>query len=193
MSKLSAFLHPVTTSEEKEVVISNRFQDESGQPVPFKIRALTQEENDAITRQATRRRKEGGQTIEQLDSVDFTRRMVVAATVEPDFSSKELCDGCGVLDPLLVPGKLLLSGEYARLVKEITKLSGFAEQEDEVKLMDGAGWDTEMLVAYYCFVNLGWAPSRYDALPSREKRLVTEFALKSMRDQKEAQDRANRR
>ena len=128
MSKLSAFLHPVTTSEEKEVVISNRFQDESGQPVPFKIRALTQEENDAITRQATRRRKEGGQTIEQLDSVDFTRR-----TVEPDFSSKELCDGCGVLDPLLVPGKLLLSGEYARLVKEITKLSGFVEQEDEVK------------------------------------------------------------
>ena len=68
-----------------------------------------------------------------MDSVDFTRRMVVAATVEPDFSSKELCDGCGVLDPLLVPGKLLLSGEYARLVKEITKLSGFAEQEDEVK------------------------------------------------------------
>ena len=46
--------------------------------------------------------------------------------------------------------------------------------------MDGAGWDTEMLVAYYCFVNLGWAPSRY-------------VALKSMRDQKEAQDRANRR
>lgn len=59
--------------------------------------------------------------------------------------------------------------------------------------MDGAGWDTEMLVAYYCFVNLGWAPSRYDALPSREKQLVTEFALKSMRDQKEDQDRANRR
>ena len=59
--------------------------------------------------------------------------------------------------------------------------------------MDGAGWDTEMLVAYYCFVNLGWAPSRYDALPSREKRLVTEFALKSMRAQKEAQDRASRR
>ena len=49
--------------------------------------------------------------------------------------------------------------------------------------MDGAGWDTEMLVA----------PARYGAPPSREKRLVTEFALKSMRDQKEAQDRANRR
>lgn len=135
MSKLSAFLHPVTTSEEKEVVISNRFQDENGRPVPFKIRALTQEENDRITKQATRQTKVNGQTVEKLDSVDFSRRMVVAATIEPDFQAKELCDAYGVLDPLLVPGKMLLSGEYAKLLNAITDLSGFggAEDEDEVK------------------------------------------------------------
>lgn len=135
MSKLSAFLHPVTTSEEKEVVISNRFQDENGRPVPFKIRALTQEENDRITKQATRQTKVNGQTVEKLDSVDFSRRMVVSATVEPDFQAKELCDAYGVLDPLLVPGKMLLSGEYAKLLNAITDLSGFggAEDEDEVK------------------------------------------------------------
>lgn len=133
MSKLSAFLHPVTTSEEKEVVISNRFQDEKGQPVPFKIRALTQEENDRITKQATRQTKVNGQTVEKLDSVDFSRRMVVAATVEPDFQAKELCDAYGVLDPLLVPGKMLLSGEYAKLLNAITDLSGFGDAGDEVK------------------------------------------------------------
>lgn len=133
MSKLSAFLHPVTTSEEKDVVISNRFQDETGQPVPFKIRALTQEENDQITKQATRQVKVNGQAVEKLDSVDFSRRMVVAATVEPDFQAKELCDAYGVLDPLLVPGKMLLSGEYAKLLNAITDLSGFGGVEDEVK------------------------------------------------------------
>lgn len=133
MSKLSAFLHPVTTSEEKEVVISNRFQDENGQPVPFKIRALTQEENDRITKQATRQTKVNGQTVEKLDSVDFSRRMVVSATVEPDFQAKELCDAYGVLDPLLVPGKMLLSGEYAKLLNAITDLSGFGGAGDEVK------------------------------------------------------------
>lgn len=135
MSKLSAFLHPVTASEEKEVIISNRFQDENGRPVPFKIRALTQEENDRITKQATRQTKVNGQTVEKLDSVDFSRRMVVSATVEPDFQAKELCDAYGVLDPLLVPGKMLLSGEYAKLLNAITDLSGFggAEDEDEVK------------------------------------------------------------
>ena len=60
MSKLSAFLNPVTTREEKEVVVSRRFQDEKGDPVPFRFRALTQEENEAIVRQATRRFKETG-------------------------------------------------------------------------------------------------------------------------------------
>lgn len=133
MSKLSAFLHPVTTSEEKEVVVSNRFQDENGRPVPFKIRALTQEENDRITKQATRQTKVNGQTVEKLDSVDFSRRMVVAATIEPDFQAKELCDAYGVLDPLLVPGKMLLSGEYAKLLNAITDLSGFGDAGDEVK------------------------------------------------------------
>ena len=40
-------------------------------------------------------------------------------------------------------------------------------------------------MAYYCFVNLGWPPSQYDSLQEREKLLVAEFALKSMRDNKE--------
>lgn len=135
MSKLSAFLHPVTAQEEKEVVISKRFVDGQGNPAPFRIRALTQEENDRITKQATRQVKVNGQIVERLDNVDFSRRMVVAATVEPDFSSKEMCDAYGVLDPLLVPGKMLLSGEYGRLMAEITQLSGFGDDtaEDEAK------------------------------------------------------------
>ena len=135
MSKLSAFLHPVTAQEEKEVVISKRFVDGQGNPVPFRIRSLTQEENDRITKQATRQVKVNGQPVEKLDNADFSRRMVVAATVEPDFSSKEMCDAYGVLDPLLVPGKMLLSGEYGRLMAEIMQLSGFGDDtaEDEAK------------------------------------------------------------
>lgn len=134
MSKLSAFLHPVTTQEEKEVVISKRFLDEKGNPVPFKIRALTQEENDKITKQATRRTKESGQSVERLDNADYARRIILEATVEPDFRAKEMCDRYGVLDPLQVPGKMLLSGEYRKLMDAILELSGFGDPlEDEVK------------------------------------------------------------
>ena len=133
MSKLSAFLNPVKTDLEKEVVVSDRFQ-EGGKPVPFKIRALTQEENDRITKQATRQVKINGQTVEKLDNADYARRIILAATVEPDFQSKEMCDAYGVLDPLQVPGKMLLSGEYRKLMDAILDLSGFGESlEDEVK------------------------------------------------------------
>lgn len=72
---------------------------------------------------------------EYLDSTEFSQRMVVAATVDPDFSSTEICQAFGVLDPLLVPGKMLLGGEFARLLSAITELSGFDDNfvEDEAK------------------------------------------------------------
>lgn len=133
MSKLSAFLNPAPLGEEKEVVVSDRFRDENGEVVPFRIRALSQEETDAITKQATRRVTVNGAKQEQLDSSAFSRLMVLAATVEPNFAATEVCQAYGVLDPGQVPGKMLRAGEYARLLKEITALSGFADVEDEVK------------------------------------------------------------
>ena len=50
MSNLSAFLHPVQAEEAREVIISKRFLGEDGRPVPFKIRPLTQEENNRLTK-----------------------------------------------------------------------------------------------------------------------------------------------
>lgn len=132
MSKISVFLHPAAAAE-KEVVISDRFKDEDGNVVPFKIKAITQEENDLISKKATKSYKENGQRYEYLDSVDYCRRLVVASTVDPDFRDKELCEGYGVLDPLQVPGKMLFSGEYAKLLQEIKALSGFDDLEEEAK------------------------------------------------------------
>ena len=126
MSRLHAFLNPVVRSKEKEVVISDRFVDENGELMTFKIRALTQEENEAITRKATHTRMVNGHMQDYIDHVDFTRRTVVLATLDPDFSSKEACDACGVMDPLDVPSKMLFSGEFNRLAKEITELSGLS-------------------------------------------------------------------
>ena len=59
MSALSAFLHPAVPTEEKELVISKRFLGADGKPVPFKIRALTQEENSSLLKASTRKKKVG--------------------------------------------------------------------------------------------------------------------------------------
>ena len=118
MSNLNAFLHPAQTTEVCEIIVSRRFLDADGRPVPFKVRPLTQEENDALTRRCMRSAKVNGQ-------------LVVAATVEPDFRSEELCKAYSTMDPLEVPGRMLLAGEYGRLSKEIMRLSGFAEDDLE--------------------------------------------------------------
>lgn len=135
MSTLSAFLKPVKTTVEKEVVISDRFVGDDGKPVPFKVRAISQEENDALVRAATKTRNEGGQRVERLDSVEYAQRLIVAATVSPDFRAKDICEAYGVVSPMMVPGKMLLSGEYNRLMKAITELSEFDEaaQDEDVK------------------------------------------------------------
>ena len=133
MSNLHAFLHPVQGEETKEIVISKRFLGEDGKPVPFIIRAVTQEENDQLVKTSRRLVKGGKRGEKELDDIAYSRRLIVAATVEPDFSSEELCRAYQTLDPLEVPAKMLLSGEYSRLMNAIMKLSGFDEDADDLK------------------------------------------------------------
>ncbi len=131
MSNLSAFLNPVKLPERKEVVISKRFCGEDGKPIPFVIRPMSEEENDKLIRKSTRRVKVNGQWEEKLDAGEYGRRVVVAATVEPDFTNAELCKAYGTLDPLEVPGKMLLVGEYRKLSCAILELSGLDDDQEE--------------------------------------------------------------
>ena len=144
MSKLFDFLHPIADKEEKEVIISKRFVkrdndgnvilDEDGKAVlkPFRIRAVSQEENEAIAKSATRTHKDrSGQTVRDFDKVRYSRSLVVAATVEPDFRSSEMCQAFGTMDPMEVPGKMLYSGEYQKLADSIAELSGIGEDLEE--------------------------------------------------------------
>lgn len=131
MSALSAFLHPAVTREEKEVIISKRFLGEDGKPTPFKIRSLTQEENAAIIKAATKQKKVDGQWQDSIDANELSARTIVEATVFPDFRSAELCERYGTKDPVQVPGKMLLAGEFSRLIDAVSKLSGFDKSLDE--------------------------------------------------------------
>lgn len=134
MSNLNAFLNPVQADETREVLVSKRFLGEDGKPALFRIRALTQEENAQIGKKCMRMAKFGKRGEKELDTVAYTNRLVVAATVEPDFTSEAMCRAYGTMDPLEVPGKMLLAGEYKRLTDAIMELSRFDDDlEDEAK------------------------------------------------------------
>ena len=48
-----------------------------------------------------------------------------------------------------------------------------------------------MLAAYYCFVNLGWPPSKFNDLPYYEKRLVILFVLRELISRKKSRTPQN--
>ena len=137
MGVLSAFLHPEPMDVTKEIIISDRFK-EDGKPVPFKIRTISQAENDALVKKAQKVDMVRGRRIQYQDDQKYTNSLIVACTVQPDFRDAELCQAYGTLDPLEVPGKMLLSGETAKLVEAIMTLNGFTiqspeEEEEEAK------------------------------------------------------------
>lgn len=125
MGVLEAFLHPIAVEETKKVEVSKRFVGEDGKPVPFEIKTIPQGENSQLIKKYTRRKLVNGSTTEIFDTTGYTNALIVECTVQPDFRDSRMCETYGVLDPMLVPGKMLLSGEYSALVGEIMKLNGF--------------------------------------------------------------------
>lgn len=134
MSKLDAFLNPAKEAiETKDIIVSRRFQDKDGNPVPFTIQSILQTENDKLIQSCTRRGKKGER--DRFDSMQYNRKLVLACTVFPDFSNAELCKKYGVIDPEETPGAMLMTGEYAALLKAIEQTNGFedADLEEEAK------------------------------------------------------------
>ena len=130
MSKLSAFLKPLYNEKTKEFVLSDRFVDESGEPVTISIKSIMQDVNDNLIKLSTKRRKENGADAEYLDKPEYQARLIITCVTDPDFASEELCKAYGVVDPLLVPAKMLMVGEYSKLVKEIMKINGFKDDSE---------------------------------------------------------------
>lgn len=133
MSRLSAFLNPKASDLEKEVYLSDRFVDDKGKPVPVKIRALLQEESEQLRKSSTHTVTINGETAEKFDVDEYNHKLVLKAVVDPDLSSEEACKHCGVLDPTMVPGRTFLAGEFTKLVKAISDLSGFGDVKADAK------------------------------------------------------------
>ena len=138
MGVLDAFLHPIAVEETKKVEISKRFIGEDGKPVLFEIKTISQDENAQLIKQYTRRKVVNGTVVENFNAAAYTNALILECTVQPDFRDSRMCETYGVLAPMLVPGKMLLSGEYSALVGEIMKLNGFdadslLKDEEEAK------------------------------------------------------------
>ena len=130
MSSIKAFLQPPVMENVEEVIVSKRFVDDDGKPVPFKVRAISQEINSLLMAKHTKKKKQDGQIFNELDNTKYMAALVVACTVEPDFKNAELCAYYKTANPEDVPLRMLSTGEFARLSRKIREVNGMMDEEE---------------------------------------------------------------
>lgn len=139
MTNLSAFYaQNAILPEPERVSVSDRFKGKDGEPVLWELRTMTEEENEAIRKAATRVGKgKGGSRTTEINGEDYIAKLVVASVTHPNLNDTELQKSYGVMGADRLLRKMLLPGEYATLVQKVQEVNGFdrdtAELIDEVK------------------------------------------------------------
>lgn len=121
----------------QKIVVSDRFVDADGRPIPFELRAISPEEDDALREEYTHMQpapgKAGrrGQMLPRLDSAAYTAAMTAACVVYPSLTNAALQDSYGVKDPVALLRRMLTPGELSDLIFEAQRLCGFDLSMDE--------------------------------------------------------------
>jgi hypothetical protein len=131
---ISIFL-PGNVEEPEEVkeVISSRFKDKKGKPVPFVFQAITTERIDELEKECTTYSKVRGQgRVKKFDAQRFSERMAIETTIFPNFKSKEFRKAYKTEDPIEVAKKVLfIGGEYQRWLEKAQDVNGFNDDDLE--------------------------------------------------------------
>ena len=117
-----------------EVLVSKRFM-EKGNPVPWKVKALDSEKDEAIRKDCTKRVPipgKRGQFNQETDTDKYIARMCVACTVFPDLNNAELQDSYGVKSADALLKKMLLPGEYTEYKARVMEINGYDMSMDEL-------------------------------------------------------------
>lgn len=135
--ELKAFLmENVETELTEKVLISKRFKDANGEPLPFEIKAITSKRDNQLTKASEKKEVNNGKVNITTDYEAYVLKLVCECTTYPNFKNKELQESWQVLGADTLINKMLLPGELAELAKRIQKLNGFGtieELKEEVK------------------------------------------------------------
>ena len=122
--------------EEQEFVVSNRFVDDDGNAIAWKIRVLGNDEIESIER-ACRKKEFVKGTSEykyQTDKNKMQAQMICAAVVEPNLNDTELQESYGTIGAEATVKAMLTPGEYTDLANAVAQVAGFqVGMNDKIK------------------------------------------------------------
>ncbi len=120
--------------EDIKMVVSTRFTDAKGNPVPWTLKQLTgKESNDLRKKYSKKIKNKLGRIEEQFNSVGYQEEFITSSVVYPDLTDTKLQNSYGALGAYDLLQKMLSADELANLQ---IKISGFAEEEIIENSMD---------------------------------------------------------
>lgn len=136
MNTLSAFMaNNAMVEENVKVVVSKRFVGEDGKPVEWEIKAIANEEDEAIRKGCTKRAAipgKRGMYAPEIDYDLYLGRLAAACTVFPNLYDAALQDSYKVMGADVLLKRMLLPGEYAEYLAKINEINGFETSLDEL-------------------------------------------------------------
>lgn len=135
MSEFSAFFaQNALPAAPEELVVSERFVDKEGNPLTWQVRAMTEEENEAIRKAVTKRVKgKNGQYTQETSMDDYLAKLAAESVVFPGLKDAELQKSYGVMGAEALLRKMLLPGEYAGLLAKVQEINGFDKDMEDLK------------------------------------------------------------
>lgn len=135
MGTLSAFLKGnAKPIENIEMIVSQRFTDENGKPIPFVLKQLTGKESNDLRKKHTRKIKNKlGRIEENFNNDAYQEEYITSSVIFPDLTDAELQKSYGVMGAYNLLQTMLTAEEFANLQ---IKVAGFAEEEIIENSMD---------------------------------------------------------
>ncbi len=133
---LSAFLaQNVESSEVVEYTASKRFKDEDGNPVAWKIKAVTSDIDEAVRKSCMKQVQVPGKRgifTKETDYDQYLGKLACACITYPNLNDVELQDSYKVQGADVLLKVMLKPGEYQDLLNKIQEVNGYVTQDDLV-------------------------------------------------------------
>lgn len=122
--------------KEAEYVVSDRFRDEQGEAIKWKIKILTENESNKLVQQCRKRYidPKTRQSQVETDGNKLNELLVANCVVYPNLNDAQLQDSYNTTNAVELAKEMLNPGEYADLIMAINQANGFkAGMADKIK------------------------------------------------------------
>lgn len=113
--------------KEVDYVASERFIDEKNNPIPWKLRILTETELSKLKAQCKKRvtNPKTQQSYIETDLAKLSDLMIENTVIYPNLNNAELQNSYGAIGAIDLAKKMLIPGEYNDLILAVNETNGF--------------------------------------------------------------------